>query len=196
MISSIIKNIKGYINKHNLKFLLDVFLFGLITIALHWLWWNVWWKLEILDFLHSWANLLAHWVYLGSSWVLDNVFSVQHTAKNETLYFSNGYIAVIESCSGLKQFYQLFFLLLIFPGPWKHKLWYIPSGVLLIFLVNIFRIVMLSFILLWKPDIWDLAHMWVLRPFYYVVIFGLWVVWVERFKEKRLKVKVEIKAKG
>ena len=196
MISSIIKNIKGYINKHNLKFLLDVFLFGLITIALHWLWWNVWWKLEILDFLHSWANLLAHWVYLGSSWVLDNVFSVQHTAKNETLYFSNGYIAVIESCSGLKQFYQLFFLLLIFPGPWKHKLWYIPSGVLLIFLVNIFRIVMLSFILLWKPDIWDLAHMWVLRPFYYVVIFGLWVVWVERFKEKRLKAKVEIKAKG
>ena len=196
MIFSIIKSIKGYINKHNLEFLLDVFLFGLITIALHWLWWNVWWKLEILDFLHSWANLLAHWVYLGSSWVLDNVFSVQHTAKNETLYFSNGYIAVIESCSGLKQFYQLFFLLLIFPGPWKHKLWYIPSGVLLIFLVNIFRIVMLSFILLWKPDIWDLAHMWVLRPFYYVVIFGLWVVWVERFKEKRLKVKVEIKAKG
>jgi len=34
--------------------------------------------------------------------------------------------------------------------------------------------------------------MWVLRPFYYVVIFGLWVGWVERVgkaKVKRLKYK-------
>ena len=185
MIALKINQIKEYINKHNLNFIIDILLFGLITIALHWLWWHVWWKYEIFDFLHSWANHLAHWVYLGSTWVLDNIFSVEHIAKNDTLFFYNGYVAIVESCSGLKQFYQLFFLLLIFPGPWKHKLWYIPSGIFLIFLVNIFRIVMLSFILLWKPDIWDWAHMWVLRPFYYVVIFGLWVVWVERFAIER-----------
>jgi len=186
MIFSIIKIIKEYINKNKLKFLADILLFCFITVVLHWLWWHVWWKLEAFDFLHLWAKHLSHWVYLGSSWMLDNIFSVSHRAENDTLYFTGGAISIIESCSGLKQFYQLFFLLLIFPGPWKHKLWYIPSGMLLIFFVNIFRIVVLSFILLWKPDIWDFAHMWVLRPFYYVVIFILWVIWVERFSSKKL----------
>jgi len=187
MVALKISQVKEYINKHNLNFLIDIILFGFITIALHWLWWHVWWKYEIFEFLHSWASMLAHWVYLGSTWVLNNIFSVQHIAQNDTLFLSTGYVAVIESCSGLKQFYQLFFLLLIFPGPWNHKIWYIPSGIFLIFLVNIFRIVMLSFILLWKPDIWDFAHMWILRPFYYVVIFILWVVWVEKFKVEKLK---------
>ncbi len=43
------------------------------------------------------------------------------------MWFSNnGYVGVNESCSGLKQFYQIAVLFILFPGPWKHKLWYIP----------------------------------------------------------------------
>ena len=31
---------------------------------------------------------------------------------------------------------------------------------------------------------WNFAHMWVLRPFFYVVIFTEWLVWVQYFRNK------------
>ena len=36
-------------------------------------------------------------------------------------------------------------------------------------------------ITLWLPDHWHFTHDWILRPFFYVVIFLLWVWWVEKF---------------
>lgn len=179
--------VKQFINHYKLATLVDVVLFATITYALHFLWWHFLWKAETFSFLHQWASVLAHWVFLSSSWILEHVFSLSHNTYDDTLYFENGYIAIIESCSGLKQFYQLFFLLLLFPGPWKHKLWYIPSGMLLIFFVNVFRIISLSYILIWWPKYWDFAHLWILRPFYYVLIFALWLIWVEYFKNKEKK---------
>lgn len=168
----------------NKSILLNISLFILITLVLHKIWWMLLWPSETFSFLHDWANVLSHWVFLGSSRILEHVFMMEHEAANNTLYFSNGYIAVWSSCSGLKQFYQLFFLLVLFPGPARHKLWYIPTGLLLIFMVNIFRIVVLAFVLLWMPSVWDFVHLWILRPFYYVVIFLLWMIWVEKFKIK------------
>jgi exosortase/archaeosortase family protein len=56
--------------------------------------------------------------------------------------------------------------------------------------VNILRIVILSVVVLWKPEYWDFIHDWILRPGFYVVIFALWVVWVERFRSGSRKSKV------
>jgi hypothetical protein len=54
-------------------------------------------------------------------------------------------------------------------------------GMFSMFLVNVLRIVGLSFAMIYWPAQWDFIHLWILRPFYYVVIFILWVVWVEKF---------------
>ncbi len=35
--------------------------------------------------------------------------------------------------------------------------------------------------MLYWPENWDFIHLWVLRPIYYVAIFILWVIWVEKF---------------
>jgi exosortase/archaeosortase family protein len=180
-----------FLSQKKLQPFVHVFLFALITYTLHSLWWHFFWKHEAFYFLHQWASVLAHWVYACSAFILDHVFILKHTAKDDTLFFYNGSISIIESCSGLKQFYQLFFLLLLFPGPLKHKLWFIPSGMFLIFLVNVFRIVSLSYILLWFPDHWDFAHLWILRPFYYVVIFVVWLIWVEKLTTKKANAKVK-----
>jgi exosortase/archaeosortase family protein len=96
-------------------------------------------------------------------------FNANHHAMN-----------VNESCSGFKQMWQVLVLFLFFPGPWKHKLWFIPMGMFSMFLVNVLRIVGLSFAMIYWPEQWDFIHLWILRPFYYVVIFILWVLWVEK----------------
>lgn len=74
---------------------------------------------------------LAHQVFLPSAWIVENILQYNITTHDDTLFFgNNGYVAVEGSCSGLKLFYQWFVLMILFPGPWKKKLWYIPLGLI------------------------------------------------------------------
>ena len=137
------------------------------------------------------ADVATRWVYVASARVneiilggvmtrLDavNTFRFDITAGGETLV---RHLIIDHTCSGLKQFYQAFFLFLLYPGSARHKLWYIPMALVIMHLVNIIRVVGLSLTMVYAHQHWDFMHDWVLRPFFYVVLFGLWVVWDARF---------------
>lgn len=187
------KNVVVFVEKHKLQPIVDVLIFMIIIVFFHKLWWDWGLKNFLLEHL-SFAELeqfMAYQVFLPSSWFVENIIGYDIKTLNTTLYFPNtGYIEVNGSCSGLKQFYQWIFLMVLFPGPWKAKLWYIPLGMFVIHLTNIFRIIVLSVIVMKWPQYWDFAHDWILRPFFYVVIFVMWVIWVEKFRPKPNK-KVE-----
>ncbi|GAB1404057.1 MAG: archaeosortase/exosortase family protein [Lentimicrobiaceae bacterium] len=141
----------------------------------------------------AWVNWLNIWlsesVFYQSLWINQKILGLQiQTEEVRTMIFSNGgRIWINFGCSGLKLMFQVTILFLLFPGPWKHKLWYIPLGWILMHLSNLFRIVSLSVIILWKPQYWDFSHDWILRPFFYLVIFTMWVIWVEKFKNNPKK---------
>lgn len=190
MLNSYCKTISGFIEKHKLRPIVDVLIFMVIIVFFHFLWWDWGFKNLLLEYF-SFAELeqfMAYQVFLPSSWIVEHIIGYDINTLKTTLYFpNNGYIAVNGSCSGLKQFYQWIFLMVLFPGPWKKKLWFIPLGLLVIHLTNIFRIVVLSIILMNWPDYWQASHDWLLRPFFYVVIFALWMVWEEKFRNKKVK---------
>lgn len=169
--------------KSKYTFLFDIILFMLITVVFHKLWWQFSSSIKSAPGVINLANWLATQVFESSYWVIHNFIDQQaiQEAINTIRFSNNGYIAVNESCSGLKQFYQIIVLFLIFPGPWKHKAWFIPMSIIIMHITNIFRIIFLGIILLWKPEHWHFIHDWIMRPFFYVVIFMLWVWWVEKF---------------
>lgn len=168
-------------------FVIDVGLFSMITYGFHLVFRFYAGDIMSVTWVAQSAEGLAKAVYEISLWINRNIFGLLITTEPvNTMWFSNGgYITVNESCSGLKQFYQVFVLFVLFPGPWRHKLWFIPLGFIVMFLTNVFRIVSLSLILLWKPEYWDFSHDWILRPFFYVVLFGLWMWWVEKFARRK-----------
>ena len=169
--------------------LFDVALFAIIIIVFHYLWWHMLGFFRATEFFIVIAEWLSTQVYHASYWFNVHILGMSITPEDatNTLLFPqvNGYITVNESCSGFKQMYQILFLFLIFRGPWKHKLWYIPASFGVMFLTNILRIILLSVVLIHWPAHWDFFHMWVMRPFYYVVIFFLWVIWVEYFANRK-----------
>jgi len=204
MSKSLIDKLNAIIKKYHLYAFKDVIIFMIILLVFH-----ILWKIFIKDlfsvqYIYDSAFWLADKVFVASVWVLD-VFNVNVTSFDElaiaekvrynVIYYAenNGYVYVNRSCSGLKQFYQWFFLILLYPGPWKHKLWFFPLGLLIIHMVNIFRIVSMTFVTMTIPQHWDFMHDYVLRPFFYVVMFFLWVWWNEKFylKSKLIKQVVE-----
>jgi len=179
------RQLQQFIRIHKLRPLVDVLLFAVIIYFFHWLWWSGGLKhfLKEFAFFSETEEFLAHQVFLPASWVVQNVLHYSVKGIENTLYLPhNAYVAVEGACSGLKQFYQWVLLMILFPGPWKKKLWFIPLGLVVIHIDNIIRIVILSIVAIHWPQHWDFIHLWILRPFFYVVIFALWVLWVEKVR--------------
>ncbi|HPT14087.1 MAG TPA: archaeosortase/exosortase family protein [Bacteroidales bacterium] len=177
-------SVKTFLDKTKLWPVVDVFLFIIITYLFHKLWWRFSYIIYDTSLFLSISDWLARMVYQASAWIDAHILGM-----DVTLYFkniihfnvNNRGIEINESCSGFKQMYQVVILFLLFPGPWRHKLWYIPMGMASMFVINIIRVVLLSVTMVYWPQHWDFIHLWVLRPFYYLVIFILWVIWVEKF---------------
>jgi exosortase/archaeosortase family protein len=188
------------LDRYGLRPLWDVFLFAAITVVFHVLWrlGRDW--IEASSLFISLSDAATHMVYLSAAWVNEKILGLDMLRLDAVCTFRfldgglppDGRIAgtmiVDHTCSGLKQFYQAFFLFLLYPGPWRHKLWFIPLAILVMHLVNVFRVVALSLVMVHAYPHWDLMHDWVLRPFFYVVLFALWVVWNERFRARAASV--------
>ncbi len=192
---NLMNQIKAFIKKYHLYAFKDVAVFMIILLFFHFLFKIFSTNISASRFYIDSSDWLAERVFSTSQWILD-MLNVKVTAfdqlniagsiRNRVFYYSenNGYVSVNHSCSGLKQFYQWIVLMLLYPGPWKHKTWFIPMGLGIIHLVNLFRIVGMTFVTIHLPQHWDFIHDYVMRPFFYVVMFALWVWWNEKFYHK------------
>jgi len=184
------KQFSTYLENKHVRALVDVMIFAGIIIFFHLLWWNGGLhKLLLNSFAFMETERFLAWnAFIPSSWLIDHILGIDIRTVDRIMYFpNNNAIEINGTCSGLKQFYQWTILMLLFPGPWKKKLWFIPMGLLIIHIVNILRIVILAIIMNWNPEVWKFSHDWILRPFFYIVIFSMWMVWEERFRLPALK---------
>jgi exosortase/archaeosortase family protein len=167
----------------------DVFWFAVITLAIHYFyrfWANGLHYWPIQEWMNDLQQGMTRWVFVQSTWFDRHLLGLMVQTTGQTLYFENGsWISINSSCAGDKQILQFALLVLIYPGLWKNKLWYVPAGMVIIHLTNILRIVLLSLVSVNKPEWWHFAHNTVLRGMFYVVILVLWIVWVEGINHRR-----------
>jgi len=86
-----------------------------------------------------------------------------------------------DPCNGLTLFALFTAFLVTFPGPWRHKAWFIPAGIAIIHAANILRIASLCIIVKNAPEWLDFNHTYTFQILMYVVIFLLWMWWVRRY---------------
>lgn len=96
-----------------------------------------------------------------------------------------GAICVGSGCSGLELFLLFFGFIFLMKGRLKDKLWFVPLGFLGILVLNIMRIIALSVIYYHKPQYLDFNHKYTFVIIVYGAIFGLWVLWVNKFANKK-----------
>jgi exosortase/archaeosortase family protein len=168
----------------------DVTLFIIITLAFHFLFRTISPGLYKFEAWQKTTFFLQNLLFNNSTWIIRNILGLQFIKEGLKMTFveNNGYISINQSCSGLKVFLQFLVLMILFPGPWKHKLWFIPAGLVIIHLTNIFRIVGLAQVTISLPQYWHFSHDYFFRPLFYVVIFTMWVIWVEYFYTKKEKI--------
>lgn len=71
-----------------------------------------------------------------------------------------------------------------FPGPWRHKWWFMLVGVITIHFFNVLRIMGLALIVSWNPDWLAFNHDYTFTIAIYGYVFALWWIWINRFATK------------
>jgi exosortase/archaeosortase family protein len=158
---------------------------------------NVFWKLSIqgdenkFEEVFLWGNIDITGIFnIVTRNVADTVYYILHhilgmDVKRFDFFvfrFETGKaIGIMWGCSGIKQIFIFTMILLFSYGSWKNKLWFIPLGILICYLTNILRILMLSLISYAYPTQVELFHDYIFKYLFYGIIFLIWLVWNEKF---------------
>ena len=93
---------------------------------------------------------------------------------------SNG-VWIGGPCNGITLMFLFAIFIIAYPGNLKHKLWYLPIGIILVYSLNLFRIVSLSLIAYYKPSYLEFNHTYTFTFIAYSFVFSLWMLWVNKF---------------
>ena len=87
-------------------------------------------------------------------------------------------------CNGLSLFAMFTGFIVAFKGKNKHKLWYIPLGIISIHLLNILRVTALCIVIKYNHDLLDFNHTYTFTLINYSWIFFLWIMWANKLSKK------------
>ncbi len=185
--------LKEFVEKNRLKPMVDVVWFAVLLFGFHFLWkyWENSWDFRLFTDQSIFIpvfDFLTKLVFNVSDYFVSFFLGSHYKIIGHTWHFENGgYVEIVNGCSGLKASFQYIVIILFFSGPFKHKLWYIPMGLILLFIGNIIRITGLTLVVFYYSSYYLFTHNYIFRPFFYGIIFILWVIWVEYFRDGKIK---------
>ena len=133
-------------------------------------------------------NLMADHVAKVTTRMLEIMgYSISLSADNVVRHDNNVAVHVVWACTGLKQAYIFVCIIAFYRGTLKNKLWFIPLGLLVVYLFNIFRIVAITALIKEHPEWFYILHEHVFKYLFYVIIFGMWIYWEEVVSKKTVQ---------
>lgn len=100
---------------------------------------------------------------------------------------SNG-VYVGDNCNGLSLFAIYIGFIIAFSGKLLPKIVFSIMGILIIHIFNIVRIFGLCLIAYYKPSYLDFNHTYTFTVLMYIIIFGLWYIWLNRYSSIARKI--------
>ena len=108
-----------------------------------------------------------------------HLFGAEVWVDGRTLLLSSGRgVFVADDCTGLTTVGLFAGFVLAFPGSALRRALFLPAGILVIHLANVGRIAVLTWMNGALPEYFDAVHEWGILPFFYAVVFALWMVLV------------------
>lgn len=157
-----------------------------------------WLKSDIAIFLYKVLGIYILWYLIYELWLLPagwldewlclNVAQMGHDFLQLFGYeaFVNGRhvgvtgtagVLLINGCSGISAIGLFIGFVVAYPGRWVPRAFFIITGIGIIYLVNVIRIVGLTITLAEWPNLFDFMHDYSSTALFYIVIFGLWMIW-------------------
>ena len=145
--------------------------------------------LQFSDGSKFYPDYITHLVTKQSEAMLDtlgyNAQVLPHPNEPSMKLLVNGtYLArIIEGCNSISVIILFVSFIVAFSAQFKTTFFYVLAGSVLIYTVNLVRIVLLSIGLYEYPNQKEILHTAVFPAIIYGMVFVLWIVWVNRFSK-------------
>ncbi|MEP0366655.1 MAG: archaeosortase/exosortase family protein [Cyclobacteriaceae bacterium] len=111
-----------------------------------------------------------------------DVLGYETHGKGDLVYIDNQPVVLVaDACNGLELFALYAGFLLCFPGRWVYKAIFIPTGIGIIFLVNVIREIVLSLNYKFFQETFEFNHKYTYVFVVYIVVFLIWRFWLKRY---------------
>lgn len=110
-----------------------------------------------------------------------SIATVKEHMHYNIIYHNKIVAHIIEGCNAISVIILFIAFVVAFSGNLKPTLLFVFCGSLLIYILNIARIVMLSVLMYYFPEQEHLLHGVVFPLIIYGSVFILWVIWVNKF---------------
>lgn len=102
----------------------------------------------------------------------------------EIQYYEVPLVLIMEGCNAISVMILFLAFIIAFKGAIKHYLWFVPLGLLILYVSNLVRIYLIGMIVLYYPDYVGFSHDFLFPGIIYGTTFLLWVIWVKFFADK------------
>lgn len=155
-------------NKTSYLFILSILVFGIFSF---WL--------TSRPFFESISQPILN-IYADISNGILNVLGQQTKANNENIYSSDFSIQIKKGCDAIAPMILYTLSILFFPVAFKHKPKGILIGLLLLFVLNIVRIVSLYLTGKYVHSLFEIMHTDVWQIIFIVFTLYLWLIWLKK----------------
>ncbi len=114
---------------------------------------------------------------------LIKLFGTEVTIDGAVLQGSGLAIQIMNNCNAVYEMFIFSAAVIAFPTPIKNKVVGIVLGLLVIYLVNLARVLGLFYIGTYMPNLFEGAHIYVAQIFFIVFVAMVWIFWIERFTQ-------------
>jgi exosortase/archaeosortase family protein len=140
-----------------------------------------WFGLDISQPFNAMARHVAEITHrILQSWKIET----ELFANNVIQHDNRVAVRIVWSCTGIKQAYIFVCLILFYKSDWLKKIWFIPLGLVLVYVINMLRIAAITALVKYYPQQFDFMHEHLFKYLFYVFLFGLWVIWDEKIATK------------
>lgn len=117
-------------------------------------------------------TVVAGWLITtlsGQAWVNGNVLAIPG--------FS---VRILDLCNGVEATLLLWAVMLAFRAPWRYRLWGLVLGFLGVQVINMVRIVSLTYLGVWQPDWFYWVHWYLWDALIMLDILVIFLLWLRR----------------
>lgn len=175
-------NFSQKLKKENIIFIKKIII-NIIVIILIWiLFYNFIRKISFIDYIYEEGIYFQTKIQLIFSKLLLNIFGYDIEIYGKTIKIIGSYgVHLDRGCLGRNTLGLFIGFILVFPGNFLNKLWFMILGVIIFIFLNVSRIVALTIIENICPQNLDFNHHFTFKIIVYIVIFFLWTWWIRKY---------------
>jgi exosortase H (IPTLxxWG-CTERM-specific) len=110
-----------------------------------------------------------------------NLFGEHATVSGQVLASPRFSVAIYNGCNGLEAILIFVCGVVAFPAPWRGRLIGALLGFLAIQAFNIVRVVSLFYVGIYRPQWFNVSHIFIWQSLVILLAVVLWLVWVHRY---------------